>query len=246
MAYLYHAILYQPLLNALVFFYNTIAFQDFGLSIVYLTVLIRLILFPLFHKGARHQAIMQRLQPELKKIQELHRGNKVKQAEATMEVYRKNEVNPFAPFVLLLVQLPILIALYQIFLKSFSPEFLSGLYSFVEAPTKIEPTSLGLIDLAKPSILMVGLAALAQYFQGRLALPKSEKGKLLSQAEKIGRQMVYVGPVLTLVIFYKLPAAIGLYWVVTSLFSIVQQIIINRQLESTKNGNLGKSSEKNN
>ena len=77
---------------------------------------------------------------------------------------------------------------------------------------------------------MVSLAAIAQYFQGYLMLPKTEKGKDLSPPEKITRQMVYFGPILTIVIFFNLPAAIGLYWLATSVFSIIQQIYINKTL----------------
>ena len=77
---------------------------------------------------------------------------------------------------------------------------------------------------------MVSLAAIAQYLQGHLMLPKMEKGRSLSPAEKVTRQMVYFGPILTLMIFFKLPAAIVLYWLITSVFSIVQQVYINKTL----------------
>ncbi len=234
MSYVYNLILYQPLLNVLIFFYNTIALGDLGLAIIFLTVLIRLILFPIFHKSARHQAAMQRIQPELKKIQELHKGNREKQTQATLDLYKQHKVNPFSGFLLLLVQLPILIAIYQIILKSLKPGFLSGLYGFVHAPLMINPTFLGLINLGERSIIVVALAALAQYFQGKLSLLPPQKAGASDPAQKISRQMVIVGPVVTLVIFYNLPAAIGLYWFTTTLFSIFQQIIINRQRENAR------------
>ena len=227
---LYRAVLYEPLFNLLVFLYNTIAIQDLGFAIIFLTILIRLLLFPLFQKSARHQAVMQRLQPKLKKVQEDHKHDKEKQAQAMMAVYREHDINPFSGFGLLLIQLPVLITLYHIFQDSLRPEFLKGLYSFVEAPQSIEPYFLGLIHLGSPSILMVGLAALAQYFQAHLALPPTEKGKELSSAEKTARKMVFIAPLITLVFFYALPAAISLYWLVTSLFSVSQQIFINRPL----------------
>lgn len=243
MLYLYNLILYQPLLNILIFFYNTIAFGDLGLSIIFLTLLIRAVLFPVFHKSARHQVVMQRLQPELKKIQEIHKDNREKQTRAMMDLYKEHNVNPFSGFLLLLVQLPILIAIYQIILKSLKPGFLSGLYSFVSAPEAIKTSFLGLINLGERSIFIVGLAALAQYLQGRLSLPKIEAGRKPTPPEKMGRQMVFLGPVMTVVIFYNFPAAVGLYWLITSLFSIVQQIIVNKQIA---NGKLGKSNQKNN
>lgn len=234
MSYLYHTFVYNPLLNLLVLLYNTLAFKDFGLSIIFLTIIIRLILFPFFQKGAYYQAMIQKIQPELKKIQENYKKDKLKQAEETMALYKKYKINPFTPFSLLLVQLPILIALYQIFLKSISSISAENLYSFVKLPEQFNLVFLGLIDMAKPSILMVGLAAISQYFQTRLAFFKtkfkSKEDKSLNQVEKINRQMLYLGPVLTFLIFSKLPAAISLYWLVSSVFSVFQQIIINRQL----------------
>lgn len=233
MSYFYHTFVYNPLLNLLVFFYNTIAFEDFGLSIIFLTVVIRLALFPVFQKGAYHQTVIQKIQPELKKIQEIYKKDKIKQAEETMALYKKYKINPFMPFSLLLIQLPILIALYQIFLKSISSISADNLYSFIKFPEFFNLSFLGLMDMAKPSILMVGLAAVSQYFQARLSLPKI-KNKELNQTEKINRQMTYIGPVLTFFIFSKLPAAVSLYWFVSSIFSIFQQIVINRRLLKQK------------
>lgn len=232
MKHLYDIILHQPLLNTLVFFYNTIAFKDLGLAIIFLTAGIRLLLWPVFAKSARHQVIMQRIQPKIQKAQEDHKHNKERQMKEVMAVYKEHKVNPFSGFLFLIIQLPILIALYQIFLKDLTPEaFSKNLYSFVAAPERFNTTLFGLIPLDAPNMIMVGLAALAQYFQGKLALPKLEHGKVLTKSEKMGRQMVYLGPILTFVIFYRFPAAVALYWLTTSVVSIIQQIIVNRSLD---------------
>lgn len=250
MGYLYNLILYRPLLNALIFLYNTIALRDLGLAIIFLTLIIRLLLFPLFNKSSRHQIIMQKLQPKLKQIQETHKHDKEKQAQAMMDLYKEHKVNPFSGIIILVAQFPIIIALYQIFLNSLKPNFLSGLYRVVVAPQPLHNSLFGLINLGEKSILIVVLAATAQYFQSRLALPKLEPGQKPSQMEKMSRQMVFMGPAITLVIFYNLPAAIGLYWFVTSLFSIFQQIIVNKKLakeEAQKNngkpGNIGQKTD---
>jgi YidC/Oxa1 family membrane protein insertase len=226
----YHFVLYQPLLNALILLYNTIAFGNLGLAIILLTIAIRLLLYPLFHKSVRHQMVMQKIQPKLAKLQEEHKGDKEKQYKATMDLYREHNVNPFSGFLLLFVQLPVLIALYRIFLAKLTPEALAGLlYPFVHAPQHLNYTLFGLINLEQGSILLVALAALSQYFQIKLSMPKGA-GTGDSPAEKMGKQMMYIGPAITLLIFYRLPAAISLYWTVTSLFSILQQSVINRQL----------------
>jgi len=228
----YTAIFYSPILNALVYFYNTIAFRDFGLSIIFTTVLIRLVLYPFFHKGVKQQMVMQRLQPKIKKLQELHKDDKAKQSQALMDLYKEHGVNPFSAILLLLIQLPILLSLYRIILSGLGASTLAGLYPFVSAPATVNWIFLGIFNLQQRSIELVVLAGIAQYFQARLAIYRNPQGDgALSPAEKIGRQMAFIGPIFTIVIFYSLPAAVGLYWLTSSLFSIGQQLIVNRNLQ---------------
>ena len=230
MVYLYNIIFYRPILNALVFFYNTIAFRDFGLAIIFTTLLVRIILYPLFHKGSHQNMMMQRLQPKIKQIQETHKNDKEKQSRALMDLYKEHGVNPFSGILLLIVQIPILIALYQIVRSGLGVTALSQLYSFVTAPSNINNTFLGLINLGNKNIVLVVLAAVAQYFQAKLAIYRT-KGAEPSQAQKIASQMVFVGPIITIFIFYNFPAAVGLYWLASSAFSVFQQLIINKKLK---------------
>ena len=176
MIYLYQAIFYRPILNALVYFYETVAGRDFGIAIILTTLLIRLVLYPLFHKGAKHQMALQRLQPKIKKLQELHKDDKQKQTEALMALYKEHGVNPFLSFILLIVQLPILISLYRIILSGLGATGIgSGLYSFIPAPQTINAIFIHLINLKQHSIILVLLAAIAQYFQARLADAEAER-----------------------------------------------------------------------
>ncbi|TSC89788.1 MAG: putative 60 kDa inner membrane insertion protein [Parcubacteria group bacterium Gr01-1014_3] len=228
----FNAILIQPLLNTLVFLYEYVSFQDLGIAIILLTIVIRVILYPLFYKSLHNQSMMQKIQPEIEKVRHEHKDNKEKQAQVLMELYRTHKVNPFMGFLLILIQLPILISLYHVILKGFTLESFSNLYSFITPPAVLNHSLLGLIDLQQSSIVIVGLAAILQYFQGKLALPKKSgdaKGEE-SPAAKVGRQMVFIGPILTLLILNSLPGAVGLYWATTSAFSIVQQIIVNKTL----------------
>lgn len=237
MIYLYQLIFYRPILNILVYFYQTIAGHDFGVAIILATLLIRLILYPLFHKSAKHQMALQRLQPKIKKIQELHKNDKQKQTEALMALYKEHGVNPFLSIILLVIQLPILIALYRIILSGLGTGGIgSGLYSFVPAPAAINALFLGILNLKQRSIVLVVLAALSQYFQSRLAIYHAPDAGPLSPVERMARQMTFIGPLITLVVFYNLPAAVGLYWLVSSLFSILQQLIVNKHLRD-KYGN---------
>jgi YidC/Oxa1 family membrane protein insertase len=227
---MFQTLLVDPLFNALIFLYDFASFQDFGVAIILLTVLIRIIFLPLFYKGAKNQIIIQRLQPEINRIQHDHKHDREKQAQALMDLYRAHKVNPFSSFFMLFLQLPVLIAIYQVFLRGFSPELFDHLYAFVPRPEQLNANFLGLIDLQKQSILMVSFAALAQYVQGYLTIPAAQKGKELSSAERVARQMVYLGPIFTIMILSNLPSAVGLYWLVTSVFSIGQQVYINKTL----------------
>jgi YidC/Oxa1 family membrane protein insertase len=232
MAYLYQQIFYRPILNVLIFLYQTIGAHDLGLAIIFTTLLIRLILYPFFHTGAKQQMLMQRIQPKVKKIQEIHKEDRDQQAKALMELYKEHGVNPFSGILLLIIQLPILIAFYWVVKSGVSAGQVTGLYSFVPTPQSLNTLFLGAIDLAKPNIILIVIAALAQYFQARLAIYRAPGNTTApTQAEKIARQMVFVGPLITILVFYNFPAALGLYWLVTSLFSAAQQYFVNKHLQ---------------
>ena len=246
MAQLFDLILYKPLLNTLVFLYQTIAFGDLGVAIILITILVRIVLYPLFHKMARTQTVMQRLQPELKKIQELHGKNKEKHVQATLDLYKKHEVNPFSNILLVIIQIPILIALFNILHGDrgiLTDNFFSDIYSFIAPPDSINTMFFGLINLKERSIVIVVLAVLAQYIQGRMSLPALPKDREATQQEKIGRQMVFIGPIITLIFFYNFPAAIALYWLISTAFSILQQYIVNTHIQ--QHGTVGTNSQKN-
>jgi YidC/Oxa1 family membrane protein insertase len=232
MIYLYYLIFYKPILNTLIFFYETIAGHDFGLAIIFTTILVRLILAPFFHKGAHQQALMQRIQPKVQKIQELHKNDKEQQTKALMELYKEHGVNPFSGIILLIIQLPILIALYSIVRSGVGSSELLMLYSFIVRPDIVSHSLLGFIDLQSKNIFLVLFAAIAQYFQARMALYRNPDNPA-SQAEKLARQMAFIGPIVTIFIFYNFPAAVGLYWLVSSIFSLGQQYIVNLNFINT-------------
>ncbi len=211
MTAIFNAIIYQPILWVLVFLYQNTSFGDLGIAIILLTILIRLILLPLFYKGAKDQTVMQRLQPHIRKIQLDHKDDKERQAKAMMELYKTNRVNPFSGFLLLLLQLPVFIALFEIFTTG------------IKSTLFVNPTFLGMALGANSMVLAIVAAAL-QYFQGKLAMPA---GKDMEATQKI---MVFVGPLVTVLVLGNLPAALSLYWSVSNLFSLGQQFYINEKL----------------
>lgn len=225
MSHLFNTYLYNPLLKFLEFLYHNAAFNDIGIAVIILTILVRLVLFPIFYKISKDQAIMAKIAPKIKEIQNKHKSDKEKQVQETLAIYKEHKVNPFSQFFLLLLQLPVLIALFKIFTV--------GIQTFPD----LNPFFLNIINLTEKNTILVVIASVLQYFQSKLTLPKNDKpSKDLSPAERIGRQMVYIGPFITFVILLSLPSVIGLYWLTFSVFSVIQQIIINRSLNHVKPG----------
>ncbi len=248
MTELFNALLYQPLMNILIFLYQSVPGNDFGIAIIILTGMIRLILYPLSAKGIKSQKALTEIQPEVKEIQEKYKDDKEKQVKEVLEVYKKAKINPFSGFLPLLIQLPVLIALYKVLWGVQSGQFADVLYSFISFPGEINSMFLGVIDLAGSGmiqsngeavflfgnmVIIIG-AGLAQFFQMKMIMAKKpqkkkNKGKAdpaMEIADRMQKQMIYFFPFFTVFILMKLPLAIGLYWLVSTLFSLVQQHFI--------------------
>lgn len=230
---LFHELLYRPLFNLLVFFYNLIPGSDVGLAIIATTLAIKIVFWPLTQRAIKSQKDLQNLQPKIKELQNRYKDNKEEQAKQLMLFYKNNKVNPFSGCLPLLVQLPILIALYQVFLKGFDPANLSVLYGFVNNPGVIDPDFMGFLDLSRSSRVLAVLAGITQFWQARMISPKKKlphapRASDEFMAQAMSKQMLYFLPVLTVVISWGLPAGLALYWVVTTLFTIVQQYVIMR------------------
>ncbi len=235
-ATIFNAALYYPLFNSLIFIYNYLPGHDFGLAIILLTLVIRIILYPVAAKALHSQKALQDLQPKLQELQKKYKDDKEKQAKETMELYRTEKINPFSGLLLALVQIPILIALYRVFWYGLKPGALESLYAFVANPGHINSLFLGWVDLAKPNIIFAVLAGILQFFQTKMLLPAQDtsKPKDNGMATIMQKQMVYVFPFITVIILLRLPSALGLYWMVSGVFSVVQQYFILKQVKAKK------------
>ncbi len=220
--------LYHPLFNFLVFLYNYLPGNDFGVAVILLTLIIRIILWPVSVMALNSQKTMQALQPKIQEIQKKYKNNKEQLAKETLDLYRQEKINPFSGLFLAIAQLPILIALYMVFWKGLNPAELVNLYSFVANPGQINAVFLGIADLSKPNFIMAVLAGIFQFFQTKMLTPKNiiGQGKSFDMSQIMQKQMVYFFPFLTVFILLSLPSAIGLYWIVSGVFSIIQQYFI--------------------
>jgi YidC/Oxa1 family membrane protein insertase len=228
----FNTVLYQPLLNGLILLYQYIPGHDFGIAIIAITLIMRLLLYPSSIRGVRSQKALADLQPKIQEIQKEYKDDKNKQTKLLMELYKKEKINPFSGCLPLLFQLPILIALYQVFLRGLQPESLSqSLYSFVSHPGIINFSFLGLINLAESNIFLALLAGIFQFYQ--LKISTAQKGIIKKEAtgfsKTMQQQMLYFFPIFTVFIIWKLGSVIGLYWIVSILFSIGEQYIVRKK-----------------
>jgi len=230
---IFNEVLYRPLFNALIWIYNIVPGNDLGIAIILLTILIRFILYPLSKKAIQSQKAISFLQPKIKEIQKKYK-NKEEQAKVMMELYKKHKVNPMAGCLPILIQLPILIALYRVFFSGLNMETLNILYGFIQRPDSLNLMFLGLINLSQKNIFLAILAGFFQFIQSKMILPqnitkdKSKSGGL-DFSSIMSQQMLYFMPIITIFIAWNLPSALPLYWIVITIFGIVQQYF-------TKNG----------
>lgn len=240
MVQLFTTIFYQPLLNILIFFYNVIPGNDIGIAIIAITVLIKLILYPFSLKSLKSQKALQEIQPKIDALKEKYKDQKDKMAAEMMNLYKAEKVSPFSSCLPLLIQLPFLIAVYQVFQTGLSNGNLNLLYPFIANPGHINTIAFGFLDLAKPQIVLAVLAGLAQFWQAKMLI--SKKPEVKSQGSKdenmmaiMNKQMTYFMPIMTVVIGVSLPGGLVLYWFIITVLTALQQIITFKFMHTDKN-----------
>ncbi len=241
---LYTELIYRPLFNLLVAIYNVVG-QDVGAAIVLLTVLVRLALYKVNGKAIKGQRELQELQPEIREIQRKYKDDQQKQAQKLMEAYQKHKINPFSGCLPLLIQFPIIIALYHTFLNGFRDESLGALYPFIPNPGHLNTVSFGgVVDLAVSNIFLAMLVSVLQFYQTKTLMARmgkkkedgdkgggemSQEEKMQEFAQSLSKNMMYTMPVITFFFAMNLPSGLALYWSVSTLFAIVQQYLIMRK-----------------
>ena len=226
---LFHTLLIQPLVNVLAVIYFVLPVKDMGIAIILFTVLSRIAFFPLTLKAMRSQKALSKLQPQIKEIQKSLAHDREAQGRAIMQVYKENKVNPFSSLVPILIQLPILIALYRVLLVEVKTGTFNGLYPFMPDPGTVSLSAFaGVLSLASPSLVLAVIAGVGQFFQSYLASSGVPKGT----AGNMGLGMNVGFAFFTLYIAKSLPAALTLYWAVMTLVLAAQQYIVNKMLKT--------------
>ncbi|MBI5412868.1 membrane protein insertase YidC [Candidatus Peregrinibacteria bacterium] len=233
---LFRTAFYQPLYNVLVLFIDFAPFKDLGLAIILLTLAIRLILLVPSQRAIESQRRMQELQPRLAHIKKKYEGNQERIAQETMALWKEHKVNPFGSCLPTLIQFPVLIALFYVIRNGLNPDNIYLLYSPLKDVdlSNIHTNFLGILDLMRVNtiVLPIIIGGL-QFLQMKLAMMtkknSDQKPQAASEMETATKTMIYIMPVMIALFTASVPAGVGLYWGVSTLFAIGQQIVANRK-----------------
>jgi YidC/Oxa1 family membrane protein insertase len=237
--YIWHTFFFDPVYNGLVFFIDVVRGGDVGIAIIATVIVVKTILLPLSIKAAKTQRVMREIEPKLKEIKETLKDKREEQAQAMMKIYREAGINPFASIFLIFLQIPIIIALYfsvssggGIALPAINVDIL---YSFIPVPEFVNMNFLGIVDITGKSLLLALLAGVTQYYQVKLAmpaLPPRDPNAAPNFKDDFARnmqlQMRYVMPVIIFFVAYAVSAAIALYFFVSNMVAIGQEMYLKR------------------
>jgi len=224
---LWKGVFYRPIYNTLILLIAKIPGHSLGWAIIILTIIIRTILIAPSQKAMKSQRRMQELQPLVEKIKEKHKGDQAKISQEMMQVWKTHKVNPMGSCLPMLLQFPILIALFWVIKSGLNPDNTYLLYTQYEgfAFSNINSSFLGL-DLLKANLYVLPLVVgLLQFFQMKLAMMKVPKKNEMAIANNM---MTYMMPVMIAVFTASLPAGVGLYWGTSTLYGVVQQYFVNK------------------
>ena len=200
-----------PTLN---FFYKIL--PSYGVAIILLTFLVRIIFWPLTHHSTVSMKKMQELQPKLKELQKQFKDNPQKMQQETWAVYRANKVNPMSSCLPMLIQIPVFIALFTVLRSAVELRFAPFLW--ITDLSEAENLFAGVlpIPLNILPVLMAATMALQSYLTPSAGDPQQQK------------MMMVMMPIMMLFMFYSFPSALSLYWTVSQVLSIVQMLMIRR------------------
>ena len=233
---MFHTIFYEPLYNLVAVMLQIVPMHDIGLGIIAVTIIVKIVLFPLNMSALRTQHVMKGLEGEINEIKSKHKDNPQELSRKTMDLYKREKVNPFASLLTIIIQLPILIALYFVIAKGLhaDPE---SLYSFVSFPETLHTKAFGLIDVTQKSLVVAILTGISSYIlalrQTSSMISKKQKHEETFQdhfMKSMRIQLLYVLPIIIGVSAYILPAALGFYWITGNVIGILQDFYMKKKL----------------
>ncbi len=256
---LWNQLLVWPILNVLIALYKLFEFLHIpgplGFAVIGLTLIIRLLLYPLMAAQLRSAKKMAKIKPHMDALSIKHKGDKAALQQAQMALYKEHGVNPAAGCLPLLIQMPVLIALYNVFYQVLNNGNLSKMMGEINQIVYLPALKLTTLDLSffgmnlgvKPSqfqtqgywlLLIPVITAALQYWQTKLMMNTAPAAKALAvkdekpkedMAADMQKQMAIITPIMFGYFAYQFPLGLALYWNIFGLFGIMQQIAINKE-----------------
>ena len=216
----------KPLFFVLDYFFKLLG--NYGLAIIAVTVCIRLAFFPLANFSFKSMGKMKLLAPEMARLKELHKDDKMKLQQAMMALYKKEKVNPMSGCLPILVQIPVFFALYKVLFVTIEMRHMP-FYGWIHDLSDRDPTSLfnvfGLIPWDPPSFLLIGawpiIMGITMWIQQKLNP---------TPPDPIQAKIFMFFPVFLTVILAPFPAGLVIYWSFNNIFTMIQQYIVQRKM----------------
>jgi len=219
--------------QALTFFYQVFG-GNLGLAIIALTLFIRSILIPITLPSLKSAKKMQELKPLLDKLKKKHKNDKKKLQQAQMELYKQHNINPAAGCLPQIVQIVVLISLYRVLMNFIEADLVNGFtlnlkFLWLDLskpdPYYILPVLAGLFQLIFSIAMQTGLKSEVKAPKNKAK--KQQEEDSLEMAQTMQKQMLYTMPIMTTIIALKFPSGLALYWTASTIFSLVQQLIVS-------------------
>jgi len=229
----FKAILYTPLFNLLVFLSWLVPGHSVGWAIILITIIVRIALWIPNSKALKSQLYIREHQAELKTVTDKYTDPQEK-AKAQMAFYKEKGINPLSGCLPILIQLPILIILYRVFITGLGDIRPDLLYSFTPHLDVVNAHFLGLNLADKDRFFLPVIAAILQFVQAKMSqqmMPVNNNPK--DPGAMMTKQMLYIFPAMTYFIGSTLPAGLSLYWATTTLFQVGQQYWVMKKTPLT-------------
>lgn len=234
---IWHLLFTRPIYNLLIIIAHTFG-NSLGMGIVLLTILARLLLLIPTQRAMESQRAMQKIQPKLKELQAKYKNDQQHLSMETMQLMKENKVNPMGSCLPLLFQFPILLALFLVIRQGGSVSYAVHLYpplAHIQV-SEISHIFLGMLNLTQPEIYVLPITlALLQFWQLRMSFkrvqngPKQQTPSGMPDVSQINTVMTYALPAFIAIAAFSLPSGVALYWLISTLFSIGQQFVVNRE-----------------
>lgn len=258
MTEIFNTVLINPIINTLVAIYKLLLFTGLpftlGFSIIILTVLVRLLIFPLITQQLISAKKMQEIKPHLDRIKEKHKNDKMRQQQEMAAFYKQSGINPAAGCLPVLVQLPIFLALYNVLIKVVGQDTTStvdAVNKVLYSPSlyldkawdpnffgiSLTATPLGAWQISPILLIVPVLTGLLQFIQSKMMSPQQPKTEIQNKTDDFQKvmqtQMLYFFPFIIGFFSFTFPVGLSLYWNTFTVFGIIQQNFVNKKYGRT-------------